>query len=101
MTEINVTKWDENGKIKSQKTIKGDFGKSVYSNTDFMNKIPANKFKLIRTSENDDIEKWFDLVKMSPVVDLNILPAWFTDGLDAMVTEMIFTQDQIDSFLEK
>lgn len=77
----------------------GPAPKSVYTNDQFMDKIPSNKFKLIRASNNDDIEKWFDLIKILPVVDLNNRLGWFNAGLDAMVTDGIFTQAQINNFL--
>lgn len=77
----------------------GILKKSIYSNSDFMSKIPANKWKLIKASTNDDIEYWVDMIKMQKVIDLNSLPAWFMAGLNAMVPS-IFTQEQIDTFLE-
>lgn len=74
--------------------------KSVYTNSEFVAMIPPVKLTELRSSTNDIIGQWVYMVPMLPVIDLNDLPVWFTDGLDAIVTEGIFTQNQVNAFLE-
>ena len=76
--------------------------KTIYSSTDFIAKIPKGKIRNIQTAAltNDDINVWVFNLPMLTEIDLNYLPVWFTEGLDGMVTEGIFTQLQINNFLE-
>lgn len=75
--------------------------KPVYSSAQFLAKIPKAKIRAIQTAAetNDDINQWLFLLKLTSVVDLNTLPKWFEEGLDAMVVANVFTQQQIDTFL--
>ena len=76
--------------------------KSVYTKAEFIAKIPKSKIRGIQiaTETNDDINVWIFNLPMMDKIDLNDLPAWFTEGLSAMITESIFTKNQINSFLE-
>jgi len=74
--------------------------KSVYTISEFIEKIPPNKLKAIRASTNDTIDQWVFLVPTEQTIDLNNNKPWFLAGLAAMVTEGIFTQNQVNNFLE-
>ncbi len=76
--------------------------KTIYSRSDFIAKIPKSKIRDIQTATgtNDDINVWVFNLQLTDVINLNKLPAWFTEGLSAMVTEGIFTAGQINNFLE-
>lgn len=77
--------------------------KTVYSRTEFVSLLPKAKVRRIQTLAltNDNINVWLFNLKMSDKIDLNDLEAWFTDGISAMVTEEVFTQAQVDKFLER
>jgi len=82
----------------------GPMPKSVYTKAEFISKIPKNKLKAIQAamSTNDDINFWvFQMQMHQGLIDLNDLPPWFTEGIDAMVAEGIVTQVQADNFLER
>ena len=76
--------------------------KTVYPIDKFMEKIPKAKVRTIQAAAvtDDDINMWLFMLTMATIIDLNNTPAWFTSGLAAMVTESIFTQNQVDAFLE-
>ena len=98
--DMQITKYDLKGNIVSQVIERGNHEKSIYSNAQFIGKIPANKLKLIKASENDDIEYWWEMIKITKVIDTENPQTWFTVGMDAMVSEVIFPQAQVDKFLE-
>ena len=76
--------------------------KSIYTRSQFIAMIPKAKVRQIQTAmaTNDDINVWVFNLPMVTEIDLNNLPAWFTAGMLAMVTENIITQAQAEAFLE-
>ena len=90
------------GKYVKQILNKGTLPKTVYTRADFIAKLPKSKVRDIQavTPTNDDINVWVFNLPMVDNIDLNDLPTWFTEGLEAMITEGIFTENQIKSFLE-
>jgi len=74
--------------------------KSIYTISEFIEKIPPNKLKTIRASANDTIDQWVFLVPTERTIDLNNTKDWFLAGLAVMVADGIFTQNQVNNFLE-
>ena len=93
----------QNGSIISDEDDGAPVPKSIYTRTQFISKIPKAKIREIQAKEvtNDDINTWIFQLKMADNINLNNLDAWFIEGLDAMVTVGIFTQQQVDNFLER
>ena len=90
------------GRFVKQIKNKGATPKSIYTRADFIAVIPKTKVREIQTAKetNDDINVWVFNLPMVDRIDLNNLPAWFTDGIAAMVSEGIFSQGQVNNFLE-
>ena len=98
---MRVLTEDGQGNVISDIGIQSQL-KSTYTKEQFIAKIPKGKIREIQVaaSTNDDINVWVFNLPMLDVIDLNSLPAWFIEGLQGMVTEGIFTQNQMNSFLE-
>lgn len=92
-----------NGVIISTEGAPGTPIKSQFSKSQFISLLPASKIREIQAAAqtNDAINAWiFQLTLLQAPVDLNDLPVWFTAGIQAMVTAGIFTQNQVNKFLE-
>ena len=76
--------------------------KSVYTIAEFIGKITSAKLREIQAAlpTNDDLNYWYVNAQLLVNVDLNDLPDWFMDGMQALVDEGIYTQAQIEAFLE-
>jgi hypothetical protein len=98
-----IRSFDSNGVLISETGSPDPPRKSVYTKDEFIAKIPKAKIRAIKTAAetNDDINMWLFNLPMVNKIDLNTLPDWFTEGVDAMVTEGVITQNQADAFLER
>ena len=81
-----------------------DVTKTVYSKADFVAAIPKPLIRQIQNAAqtNNDINVWiFNLQMLQDSIDLNKPPDWFVEGIDAMVTEGLISQNNADTFLER
>jgi hypothetical protein len=82
--------------------IKPPAQKSIHKTDAFVAMIPKAKIREIQAAAetDDDINMWLFNLPIVANIDLNRLPAWFTDGITAMVSGDIITQNQANGFLE-
>ena len=98
-----VVKQDGHGNIISETGEEEPQLKSVYTRNAFISMIPKPMIRQIKTlaETDDDVEFWLFNLQFITEIDMNDLPAWFGEGLDAMVAGGLLTQGQVDSFLER
>lgn len=99
---MRVVTYNDQGIIMQDTGMPDIAAKTIYSKPEFIAKIPKNKIREIQAAAatNDDINVWIFNLPLMDVIDLNDLPIWFIEGLNAMATIGIFTQANVDNFLE-
>jgi len=100
-----IKEYDGQGNlVKEISTPVAPAQKSVLAKDEFIALIPKKKLRAIQaaaTNGDDDINVWLFNLNHINKIDLNSLPLWFTEGVEAMVSNQIFTQQQVDNFLER
>lgn len=106
MIEVETMDSSLIGKIYNDPNFESDPSdpsKTIYPMDQFIAKLKPFVRAIKSAADTSDVlATWVFAVPTMATVNLNNLPEWFTDGIDAMVAEpsIPITQQQADSFLE-